>query len=156
MDLKYERDLGILHLGDRAFPVVCKVRNEQNGLRKRSEKVVRTENFDGSSGVPYMPRPFPLGRWKITGIFPKSDPYEAPEFIATDAHQPVDEWSEVSGHYGERTGRRVEDFGYGFHNSTSSTTLGCGRVLYSADRAELSEAIREAWARGEEVHVDVV
>jgi hypothetical protein len=103
-----------------------------------------------------MPRPFPKGMWIITGILPKDDPYEAPEFISTNAHQPVEEWEEIDGHYGEKTGKVIEDYGYGFHNSTSRTTLGCGRILTVRSRQDFVKEIQAAWKIGEEVFLEVV
>jgi hypothetical protein len=141
---------------DKIIQTTCVVRNELNGLRLTSEKPCRTEGPNGKDGVPYMPRPFPKGLWIITGILDKNDPYEAPEFIATNAHQPVEEWEEIDEHYGKKTGRVVEDYGYGFHNSTSQTTLGCGRILEAKDRLDFVKAIQAAWQAGEEVFVEVI
>lgn len=155
MKLIYLRDTGILKYYDKVIGVQCRVRTEIDGLRKLSEKPVYTENVDGSDGVPFMPRAFPKGTWKILNILPKDDPYEAPFFISTDARQLVDEWTIVDGHYGVNTGRQVWDWGYGFHCSTSSTTLGCGRVLVKSALLQLIQDIKDAWARKEVVEVEV-
>jgi len=136
--------------------VVCLVRNELNGERKLDSKAVYSEMANGTRGVPYMPRPFPKGMCKIVAIIPKDSPYEAPEFISTDAHQPVEEWSiKPDGTYDKPTGRMVEDFGYGEHNSTSSTTLGCGHILSPDERRTFVAAIQAAWANGETVTLEV-
>jgi len=156
MKLTWARDASTLQYGDKSIRVVCDVRNELNGERLLSEAPVKTEQADGSDGVPYMPRPFPLGEWKVTGILPKTNPYEAPEFISTDSWQFVDEWTEANGHYGAKSGNQVQDFGYGLHNSTSSTTLGCGRIIETQDRADLADAIRSAMDAGETVILEVV
>jgi hypothetical protein len=50
----------------------------------------------------------------------------------------------------------VEDYGYGLHNSTSQTTLGCGRIIESKDRAELCSGIQAAWKNGETVTLEVM
>ena len=154
MKITWTRDASILRYGDKTIRVVCIVRNELNGERLLSEKPVYSENEDGGTGEPYMPRPFPLGIWEIEAILPKTNPYEAPEFISTNAHQTVDEWSLKDGHYGAKVGQ-VEDFGYGLHNSTSSTTLGCGHILESQDRADLVAAIQAAWKDGDTVTLEV-
>jgi hypothetical protein len=151
MKITWYRDSHKMSYLDKVIDVVCDVRNELNGQRALSEKPVYSENEDGGTGVPYMPRPFPIGSWEVVSVIPKTDPYEAPEFISTDAHQPVEEWTEVLGHYGQKTGTMVEDYGYGLHNSTSNTTLGCGRISRPEDRENLVMAIQDAWAAGETV-----
>ena len=155
MKVRWNSRTGKLSFGNTNITAICDVRNELNGRRELTEKPVHAENADGSEGRAYMPRWFPLGTWKIVAIIPKADPYEAPEFISTDAHQLVDEWTEVGGRYGEKTGRQVEDYGYGLHNSTSLTTLGCGHILQPADRAAFVAAIQTAWANGEDVSITV-
>jgi hypothetical protein len=154
--LTWERDNSVLRYGNRAIRVECNVRNELNGRRELYEPVVYSELEDGSKGKPYMPRPFPKGVWTVTGILPKTIPYEAPEFISTDARQIVNVWSVVDAHYGAETKDAIEDYGYGLHNSTSNTTLGCGKIIGSQDRADLVEAIRIAWTAGDVVTLEVV
>jgi hypothetical protein len=163
MKLTWARDASILQYGDKSIRVVCDVRNELNGERLPSEHPVYSEKADGSQGLPFMPRPFPLGEWKVLAVLPKTSPYEAPEFISTDAHQPVpvydiveDQTDSHGVHYGNPTGEYIEDFGYGLHNSTSSTTLGCGRIVENQDRADLTAAIRAAMDAGEAVILEVV
>jgi hypothetical protein len=155
MKITWARDASILQYGAKTIRVVCAVRNELNGERLLSEKPVFSELEDGSDGVPYMPRLFPLGTWTIKAIIPKDNPYEAPEFISTDAHQTVDEWSLKDGHYGEKIGT-IEDYGYGLHNSTSSTTLGCGHIIEVQDREDLVAAIKAARKDGDTVTLEVV
>ena len=112
------------------------------------EDVVRTM----PSGVPYMPIGFPRGSWKVTGVRPKTDPYTAPYFIATDAHAMVPEWGlDVDGSYGAPTGRLVPDSGYGIHYSTSTTTLGCLKVINKSDLLTLVQLINARMAKGETV-----
>lgn len=101
----------------RVIPISCLVRNELNGTRGMTE-VVYSENEDGSKGVPYMPRPFPVGTWtmyKAEQVF--NNPSLGPWFFPTDAWQLVDEWSVIDGSYKEPTGRKVKDYGYGVHVS---------------------------------------
>ncbi len=89
------------------------VRNELNMARAMNE-IVYSENADGSQGVPYMPRTFPLGTWKVGRPVQKVG-LMAPYFIPTDAHQLVDEWEVQNGLYVGKTGRQVMDWGYGLH-----------------------------------------
>ena len=156
MQLTWRRNEGLLSYGNRIIPVVCDVRNELNGRRKLDEKVVYSENQDGSEGMPYMPRKFPIGKWNVLAIIPKIDPYEAPEFISTDARQQVHPWTSADGHYGVEMEDLIWDWGYGLHNSTSSTTLGCGHIIEVEDREALSEAIRIALEAGDMVILEVV
>lgn len=132
----------------------CIVRNELNGQRK-PDQVVRSEEKDGTDGVPYMPRAFPVGRWFITAAIPKSDDYMAPFFLATDAWQMVDEWSLEGGKYGKPIGK-VADYGYGLHNSKSGSTLGCIRIHGRKDLLDIVAACRASWAREESVVLEVV
>ena len=161
MKIIWARDASTLQYDDTSIRVVCHVRNELNGERLLSEKPVYSEDEDEGDGVPYMPRPFPLGTWNVEAIIPKDNPYEAPEFISTDAHQTVDEWTiglDLNGnaHYIAKSSRTVEDYGYGLHNSTSSTTLGCGHIIEAADREALVAAIRAAWDQNDPVTLEVV
>jgi hypothetical protein len=139
MKVLWKRDAGLLTY-DRTdgteitIPVSCIVRNEINGLRNVLEAPVYTENKDATKGKPYMPRAFPKGLWHIVAMLRKIDPYEAPYFVSTDAHQSVTVWSEVYSqndnrtvHYGIPLREQIEDYGYGFHDSISLSTLGCGR-----------------------------
>jgi hypothetical protein len=143
MVITWKRDEGNATYNGVIVPIVCDVRNEINGRRKLTEPVVYTENEDCTQGMPYMPRLFPKGVWKILAIIPKDDPYEAPFFISTNAHQSVVPWTSDNGHYGRAMADSVEDYGYGLHNSTSETTLGCGRILNYYDLIELINAIRK-------------
>jgi hypothetical protein len=159
--LTWDRDRGKLSYLDKVIDVTCYVRNELNGERSLDSKPVYTTDAAGATNgagksVPYMPRPFPKGTWTVTGVYPKSDPYMAPEFIATDARQTVTPWTVIDGHYGAPVeGAQAMDYAYGLHNSTSRTTLGCGRILNLQARADLVAAVKAAWARGEEVSLEV-
>ncbi len=136
-----------------------KVRNELNGQRELTSIAVRSERENGEPGVPYMPRVFPKGVWRVTHVVDVdvSEPYLYPYFIATDAHQPVEEWStKYDGTYDKPTGRMVEDFGYGLHFSTSPTTLGCGRVERKDDIEALVEIVKPLLKAGEVVELEVL
>ena len=142
----------------REIPVLNRVRNHANGLRdlENPEEVIHTMPPTGGIGVPYMPSDFPGGIWRICDIKPKASKYLAPFFISTDAWQPVEEWATDSdGSYSGPTGRMVDDSGYGIHFSTSSTTLGCLRVVNESDLRWLVEQITATWAASEQVHFQV-
>ena len=161
MKLTWARDACTLKYWDVSIRVICNVRNELNGERSLSESPVHSEDKNGDNGVPYMPRPFPLGVWNVLAILPKTNPYEAPEFISTDACQLVDEWItglDLAGkqHYIKPSGNQVMDYGYGLHNSTSDTTLGCGKIDLREDRANLTMAIQSAFDKGEAVTLEVI
>ena len=143
----------------RIIPCACKVRNEL--IPGGRQDVVHSENADGSTGVPYMPRPFPSGLWTIgkpAPIDPAKDVhlYEWPFFIPTDAHQLVDEWGvtlEDTWHYVQPTGQKVMDWGYGIHFSSSPTTLGCLKILIETDLRWLVDQINGIQAQGNIVQV---
>lgn len=150
---------------DKAIMVWSHVRNEINGKRpkKGMRDVVYTEKKDGSRGVPYMPRPFPLGSWNILGIVDHQTPndqetgYLYPYFIRTDAWQMVDEWEiDQQGFYLRMTGRQVADYGYGLHwAEKSSTTLGCGRVDTKDHLLFIVEELRELFKHSKTIPLQV-
>jgi hypothetical protein len=149
MEMVWKRSRAYLLADKMNVACSCVVRNEENGQRKPWE-VVHGERRDGSEGPPYQPRMFPIGRWKITGIFPRGSDYLRPFFIATDAHQQLPVWRVTEGHYLEKTDELFEDWGYGLHCSTSQSTLGCIRIANVALLTRMIDAINEAGARGEE------
>jgi len=162
--LSWSRDAGILEAFGRRVLVDCNVRNELNRRRVTHlrKDVVRTEPDDGTKPEPYMPRQFPLGMWRITGIIPHPDPkdrYLNPYFIATSAHQLVETWSlDAEGGYDKPTGRFVRDAGYGIHwpdPAFTTTTLGCGRVIKKTELLRLVSDIQAAAARGDMIQLAV-
>lgn len=116
-----------------SFTVTNEVRNELNGLRENPD--AKTLPSSGSRNW-YYPRKFPNGIWNIRKSEPKdgSDPYLGEVFIPTDAHQEVPVYGDVNnamptvidGNIPASTGVQ-DDTAYGFHASSSSTTLGCGK-----------------------------
>jgi len=145
MNIEFSHSHRLLIAGGKKIPATCSVRNELNGRRpaKGSRDVCRTILKNGNEGPPTMPRPFPLGTWKVTGFIqheslgtdgkPK-EPYLYPWFIATDANEELDEWAlDENGFYSGKTGEKVESWAYGLHFSSSSTTLGCIRIGSEAD-----------------------
>lgn len=141
------------------IPATCVVRNRDFGEDPRNERrlhdkseVVWTYSFDRyNPSVPYMPKTFPSGSWKITD-FPKvchlDDPdgsYLYPLFIFTDAWQMVEEWAlDENGGYDHPTGRLVKDIGNGIHYSSSRTTLSCIKITNMADIYTLGGMVKYA------------
>ena len=144
------------------FDIASVVRNELNGRRRLHDKkeVVRVVNKERTWGSAYMPRPFPAGKWEVTGIHETIDRNFAPVKILTDAHQKVEVWAlDKSGGYEKGTGEFVDDWGYYLHFAAASrTTLGCGRVGNDSDKQVrlLAKMIQEAWGNGELVYLDVI
>jgi hypothetical protein len=106
-----------------------------------------------SDAVPSMPRIFPVGTWKVTGLVNHldrvRDPYLFPYFISTDAHQPLERWDlDAQGFYLRRTGEFLEDTAYGLHFSTSLYTQGCIRIAEENDLRDLVRMIDFAFVNG--------
>jgi hypothetical protein len=106
-----------------------------------------------------MPRSFPKGVWRVTGVEETAERDFAPVKIRTDARQVVRVWAlDARGGYDRATGETAEDEGYCLHWSEySRTTLGCGRVGADTDEQVrlLARMIREAWAAGDTVTLEV-
>ncbi|MDR0506384.1 MAG: hypothetical protein LBH32_06165 [Dysgonamonadaceae bacterium] len=157
--ITWNRDNGLAQFEGMTFVITCNVRNELNGLRKlhlKSEVVNTVVN--GQWGPPYMPRRFPKGEWKITGIEPAKEKDFFPLKIKTNAHQMVETWNlDAQGGYDKPTGKQVDDSGYHLHWSEGSqTTLGCGRVESAKQAVILAALIWQAFDRKEEVVIKVV
>ena len=107
------------------------VRNEINEERElhNPDDVIYTfplNRYDKS--LPYMPRRFPEGSWKITGYEYTDQEYLKPLKIFTNATQLVPIWYlDKSGGYSLSAGNVQFDFGYWFHYWGGRTTTGCGR-----------------------------
>lgn len=136
--------------------VTNEVRNELNSRRRLhdSVEVVRTMP---SPGKPYMPRQFPLGKWRVRKPELRNDEYKRPIYIPTDAYQDVHVWAlDEKGGYDYQTNELIRDYGYGLHFSEASrTTLGCGRVGSRSQVLRLAAEINLALDRGEEVYLEV-
>jgi len=161
LNITWKRDTGTAAAAGVEFVITNDIRNELNGRRRLHDpkEVVRAV-VNGQRGPPYMPRPFPPGAWKITGIEPSADPNYAPIKIKTDTCQPVEVWAlDDRGGYDHPTGERVEDGGYWLHwCGISKTTLGCGRVGTDTDEQVrlLASMIGRAWNNGEVVTLEVI
>lgn len=121
------------------FRTSCLVRTVKSPapFTRGMDEVVYTEPDDKSQPVPYMPQTFPIGTWDVYAPMDKEpdgrplSPYEAPWFVGTSAWRETAQW-DVTQHdsamYAGPTSHLVRDSGFGFHTSTSPTTLGCCRV----------------------------
>jgi len=147
-------DMGTVYNGIPQFLVfhcTSDVRNELNGRRRLHDprEVVRT--IPGA--YPYMPRPFPVGEFDVTGVKyrDKSDPeygYLGPAFIQTNAYQMVRIWSlDKVGGYEAETAGIAKDTAYGFHAAPASkTTQGCGRLRSEKDALALAQLVEQELA----------
>jgi hypothetical protein len=140
---------------ERTIEISCDVRNELNGRRQKNEVV-----FTIPGGLPYYPRQFPAGTWRVQDVRRRSDPYRRPFFIATTAHQLVEEWEIKDGQdgkpaYDRPTGKMVEDREYGLHHSASPTTTGCIKIAHEEDVRWLVDRIHDAEAIRDNVTLEV-
>jgi len=154
VNIEFSHSRKLLFAGDRVITATCDVRNELNGRRpkKGAPDICYTILETGKDGPPTMPRPFPIGTWKVTGFIRHDavgpdgkplEPYLYPWFIATDANEELDEWAlDERGFYKKKTGRKVESWAYGFHCSSSLTTLGCIRIGSVADLRWLRDNVK--------------
>ena len=129
----------LIHTADdgtrRFIPISCLIRDHH------TPPDAHPENGEGTpyAGF-YQPIVFPSGIWQVLRVEPNDDPYTAPFFIATNAHQSVTCFD----------GTVVDDCGYGIHTSTSPTTWGCLRVDDENDIRWLASLVRP----GEQIVVE--
>jgi hypothetical protein len=151
MTFTWERDAGRLAAGGRAFRVTCAVRNELNGLRllhDPSQVTRHTPPRGGGARQPVMPRPFPLGEWRVTAVYETGSPDYKPVVFETDARQILPVWAlDRRGGYDRATGDTVEDWGYWLHcawlnGRRSGTTHGCGNIVEEGAAMELRRLIK--------------
>jgi len=170
MKVLFERAIEKLIVEDVVFTVTNNVRNEIDPVYIRKlhdpKEVRYTIKQDHTQGVPYMPRKFPKGNWKITGVehyavINGKENFDKNEYgtvrIRTDAHQPVTVWAlDKAGGYDRATGAVTEDYGYLFHFAPNSqTTLGCGRCQ-SQDIADKLASMIESSLDPEPITLQVV
>jgi hypothetical protein len=160
MKIVWERDKNRADFNAEVLKITCDVRNELNGRRRLHDpkEVRRVVQPDGHWGPPYMPRPFPLGTWRVIAVEDTADKEFAPVKIRTNAHQLVRTWAlDAAGGYDHEEDRLVEDAGYHLHFAEfSRTTLGCGRLETAGQARSLAAAIRKAMGKGEIVQLEVL
>ena len=151
MKVVWKQDEPFLTVTGNVLGCSCNVRNEINGLRKNSEIV-----YSMPDGLPYQPRRFPKGLWKIEKPVAKSEDWLKPWFIPTNASQKLPVWEVRNGLYIKPTERLIEDSGYGFHNGTSLNTWGCCRLDTVEGITKMANLVFEAINDGEEVWAEVI
>jgi hypothetical protein len=146
LTLTWNRSETFLQAGERKIQCWSRVRNELNGFRPRPgvPDLVYSLGKDGRKEYPVMPRPFPVGVWRITGFIEhpdqEHDGYLYPVYIATNAYQMLDIWElDEAGRYLSNTHEKIADYFYGLHFSNSDWTQGCLRIAREDD-------IRWLWA----------
>ena len=124
-------------------PASCNVRNEMNGRRPLHDpKQVQYTIPKSMKPMPYMPRQYPSGIFKITEIEWTDDPEYAPVKIRTTAKRDVFVWAlDKYGGYDYRLDEIQTDTAYHIHNTDSKTTLGCIRCTESERLAKLIESV---------------
>ena len=133
-DVRFLKSACLLDAYGREIPVANNVRLNSDGTGPRSVP----------DGQPYMPQGFPTGEWKITGVFPRTDPHLAPFFISTTAWQMVPVWeADAHGVFLRATGTWVHDSAYGIHFSDLDFTVGCIRVILESDLRWFSAQVQD-------------
>ena len=143
------------------YKISCDVRTLQDGTRLSYEVVETTPG-----GRPYMPAPFPAGKWLIVGTSWQKDAQGkslfsestyGPVKILTNAFQWVHVWRlDDEGDYLHESSEVAKDSCYWFHYSTSSTTLGCIRLYSPEDAIAIGRMVDEALLRNEPCPLEVV
>jgi len=153
-----DRPRGMLTLHKEVcFPISNSVRSLREGTRKKSEVVLSIPH-----SLPYDPKPFPPGLWRITDIeWQKDKSFDFDTYgtvkIRTNAWQWVEVWElDEDSDYLRPRGDEVKDMGYLLHWSASKTTLGCIRLSNTANAEILAKIIEKALERGEKVELEVI
>jgi len=141
-ELRWKQGDAVLYAFERELLVSNKV--YEPVTQTPAEHVVRTTNEDGSDGVPYKPKAFPVGVWSVYTPLARTSMYTAPYFIPTNACQLVEEWTlDEHGLYQYPAGRTVMDYGYGLHHSAIEYTFGCLRIVNVPDLLWLVERLKQ-------------
>lgn len=160
MKLLFIHDEDVLFVNEKKFRATCTVRNELNDWRNQDDpkEVVKHLPPDGSEPLPYMPRKFPTGKWKVRAPVRSNNPTFAPYKIPTSAKRNVCLWDLKSdGSYDQPSGESAVDSFYHLHYSEpSQTTLGCIRLDSKADAIEISNLVRNSIGHGEQVCLEVI
>lgn len=117
--------------------------NEERALHDKREVIYTFPLNRYDKSLPYMPRRFPPGNWKITGYEYTDQKYLEPLKIFTDATQIVPIWElDQNGGYKCAAGNVQFDFGYWFHYWEGRTTTGCGRFDVISEIENFMEIIK--------------
>lgn len=155
--LRYYHDLNELEGGTKSYIATCDVRNEINGRRKPNQ-IVKTYPITSSLGrLPYMPRRFPTGLWRVKPPIWTDDIDYAPVKIPTDAMRRVLLWDVKSGKYTIPNGQHQDDAFYHLHFARDSkTTLGCIRLHSAEDAEDIAKLVEWYQGKGQEVWLEVL
>ena len=150
-------------IGSFYMNVSCLVRNELNHFRPNTKKppedeVVYAITKDNKvSSYPVMPRDFPEGIWNIIWIEPRTNKYQRPFIIMTDAHQELDVWELGNdSRYLWKAGWKYDDWMYGIHLSCDRYTQGCIQALDERYFFILCDLVGEDLLNGDELKIEVV
>lgn len=138
-----------------SVPVTCRVRSNLTGDRPLYDPnnpaktdVTMTMPDDGTQPRPYMPKVFPIGRWRILDVRWTDDQndFTWPVAIITNARQQVKVWAlDDNKRYLYETEELVWDSAYEIHACpNSATTFGCIRNGSVDMQIELAKRIKEA------------
>ena len=149
--LKWKHGTTELKVGDeRTLDCSCRVRNFENGKRRKWEVVHTMPN-----GKPYQPVEFPVGRWEVGRPIARNQVDLAPFFIPTDACAEVQVWSVTNGCYEKALEEWDTDRSYGIHHSSYSTTLGCVKIESRDELLWLVDRVQKELGSGEKVFFEV-
>ncbi|MDC7234980.1 MAG: hypothetical protein PQJ58_17230 [Spirochaetales bacterium] len=155
MVLRYFIEEEILEFGKITYKATCRVRNEINSKRKKSQ-VVKTYP-KGDERLPYMPRRFPTGVWEVFKPIWTNDIEFWPVKIPTNAVRRVLAWYTEKGEYSESSEIIQDDAYYHLHFSRDSiSTLGCIRLNSANDAEQIARRIEGLQAAGHQVLLEVV
>ena len=143
------------------YPATCRVRNELNGKRLKSQ-VVRTFPNKGKS-EPYYPRTFPSGIHRITAIEWLTNEKEIEKFgpvkIRTDAWRKVFTWDlDKKDNYHKPTGSTQIDTEYHIHHTHRYlTTHGCIRGgKTEAQMISIAKILEQTFENGETIYIEIL
>lgn len=140
--MQYFHDDELLIIGGDHYKVTCRVRNEINRKRDKSE-IVETWPDDGKR-LPYYPRKIPTGLWEVGTPIYTDNPEYAPVKIPTTAERNVMTWDVLAGQYENHSGIIQQDKYYHLHYSKNSlTTLGCLRIDSEEDALEIAGIVED-------------
>jgi hypothetical protein len=152
--LRFSHGQNKLWVGEKEYRATCTVRNELNGWRKPDEVVNSMPIHD--TAMPYQPRPFPTGVWRVRYPEYTFDPEFAPVKIPTSAKRRVFLWDIEKGEYVAPNGETQEDNYYHLHYAgNSKTTLGCIRLDSAEDAVEIAKTLETELSKGP-VWIEVV
>lgn len=154
--MRFYHDKNLLAVGDKEYKATCPVRNELNGERDPGQ-LVKTYPITSSLGrLPYYPRKFPTGLWKVKKPVWTDDREYAPVKIPTDAVRRVLTWDTKNGKYKKASGHQDDAFYHLHYAETSMTTLGCIRLNSSNDARVIAKEVESYLDKDKEVWIEVI